>query len=97
VNQVVFAPAAVRQFKRLPAAARSLLKDALRKQLAEQDPTEESRNRFRLRRISEFADYELRIDPWRIFYRVEDEVVTIELIGQKKGNVLLIGGKEFKL
>jgi len=97
VNQVVFAPAAVRQFKRLPAAARSLLKDALRKQLAQQDPTEESRNRFRLRRISEFADYELRIDPWRIFYRVQDEVVTIELIGQKKGNVLLIGGKEFKL
>lgn len=97
MNQVVFAPAAVRQFKRLPAAARSLLKDALRKQLAEQDPTEESRNRFRLRRISEFADYELRIDPWRIFYRVENEVVTIELIGQKKGNVLLIGGKEFKL
>ena len=97
MNQVVFAPAAVRQFKRLPAAARSLLKDALRKQLAEQDPTEESRNRFRLRRISEFADYELRIDPWRIFYRVQDEVVTIELIGQKKGNVLLIGGKEFKL
>ena len=97
MNQVVFAPAAVRQFKRLPAAARSLLKDALRKQLAEQDPTEESRNRFRLRRISEFADYELRIDPWRIFYRVEGEVVTIELIRQKKGNVLLIGGKEFKL
>jgi len=97
VNQVVFAPAAVRQFKRLPAAARSLLKDALRKQLAEQDPTEESRNRFRLRRISEFADYELRIDPWRIFYRVQDEVVTIELIGQKKGNVLLIAGKKFKL
>jgi mRNA-degrading endonuclease RelE of RelBE toxin-antitoxin system len=87
----------VRQFKRLPAAARSLLKDALRKQLAEQDPTEESRNRFRLRRISEFADYELRIDPWRIFYRVQDEVVTIELIGQKKGNVLLIAGKKFKL
>jgi len=39
----------------------------------------------------------LRIDPWRIFYRVEGEVVTIELIRQKKGNVLLIGGKEFKL
>ena len=97
MNQVVFAPSAVRQFKRLPAGARSLLKDALRKQLAEQDPTEESRNRFRLRRISEFADYELRIDPWRIFYRVEGDVVTIELIGQKKGNVLLIGGKEFKL
>ena len=97
MNQVVFSPAAVRQFKRLPAAARSLLKDALREQLAKQDPTEETRNRFRLRRISEFADYELRVDPWRVFYRVQGELVTIELIGQKKGNALLIGGKEFKL
>jgi mRNA-degrading endonuclease RelE of RelBE toxin-antitoxin system len=97
VHQVVFSPAAVRQFKRLPAAARSLLKEAIREQLAEHDPTEETRNRFRLRRISEFADYELRVDPWRVFYRVQHEVVTIELIGQKKGNVLLIGGKEFKL
>jgi hypothetical protein len=50
-----------------------------------------------LRRISEHADYELRIDPWRVFYRVEEKTVTVELIGQKKGNVLLIGGKEFKL
>jgi mRNA-degrading endonuclease RelE of RelBE toxin-antitoxin system len=97
VNQLVFSPAAVRQFKRLPAAARSLLKDTLREQLSEQDSTEETRNRFRLRRISEFADYELRVDAWRIFYRVQGEVVTIELIGQKKGNVLLIGRKEFKL
>jgi hypothetical protein len=32
-----------------------------------------------------------------VFYRVEDKTVTVELIGQKKGNVLLIGGKEFKL
>jgi mRNA-degrading endonuclease RelE of RelBE toxin-antitoxin system len=97
VHQVVFSPAAVRQFKRLPAAARSLLKEVLHKQLAAHDPTEETRNRFRLRRISEFADYELRVDPWRVFYRVQHEVVTIELIGQKKGNVLLIGGKEFEL
>jgi len=50
-----------------------------------------------LRRLSEHADYELRIDPWRVFYRVENKTVIVELIGQKKGNVLLIGGKEFKL
>jgi hypothetical protein len=36
-------------------------------------------------------------DPWRVFYQVQDEVLTIELIGLKKGNVLLIGEKEFKL
>jgi mRNA-degrading endonuclease RelE of RelBE toxin-antitoxin system len=97
LNQVVFSPAAVRQFRRLPAAARSLLKGVIREQLAEQDPTEETRNRFRLRRISEYADFELRVDPWRVFYRVLEDNVIVELIGLKKGNVLLIAGKEFKL
>ena len=97
MRQVVFSPAAVRQFKRLPAAARSLLKETIGEQLAEQDPTEETRNRFRLRRISEYADFELRVDPWRVFYRVQEDLVIIELIGLKKGNLLLIAGKEFKL
>jgi hypothetical protein len=32
-----------------------------------------------------------------VFYRVEAKTVAVELIGEKKGNVLLIGGKEFKL
>ena len=94
---VVFSPAAVRQFKRLPAAARKLIRETVRERLSEPDPTEKTRNRFRLRRVSEHADYELRIDPWRVFYRVEEHRVIVELIGQKKGNVLLIDGKEFKL
>ena len=97
MHEILFSPAAVRQFKQLPAAARKLIKEAIRERLSEQDPTEATRNRFRLRRISEHADYELRIDPWRVFYRVEGKTVTVELIGQKKGNVLVIGGKEFKL
>jgi len=50
-----------------------------------------------LRRLSPYADFELRVEPWRIFYRVENDIVVIELIGRKKGNVLLIEGKEFKL
>ena len=87
----------VRQFKRLRAAARKLIKETIRERLLEQDPSEETRNRFRLRRISEHANYELRVDPWRVFYRVQDKTVTVEQIGQKKGNVLLIEGREFKL
>lgn len=87
----------VRQFKRLRAAARKLIKETIRERLLEQDPREETRNRFRLRRISEHANYELRVDPWRVFYRVQDKTVTVEQIGQKKGNVLLIEGREFKL
>jgi len=97
VNEIVLSPTAVRQFRRLPAAARRLIKETVRERLAEQNPTEETRNRFRLRRISEHADYELRVDPWRVFYRVQDNTVIVELIGQKKGNILLIEGKEFKL
>ena len=33
MNEVVFSPAAVRHFKRLPAAARSLLKEVIRERL----------------------------------------------------------------
>lgn len=95
--EVVLSPAAVRQYKRLPASARSLLKKTLTERLANQDPREEDRNRFRLRRFSPNADFELRVEQWRVFYRVQGNLVMVELIGQKKGNVLIVGGKEFKL
>ena len=65
--------------------------------LAREDPTREDRNRFRLRRASPHADFELRVDPWRVFYRVEQRLVIVELIGRKDGNRLLIDGKEFDL
>ena len=97
MRHVVFAPAAIRQYKRLPAAARSLLKKEIHERLALEDTEEENRNRFRLRRLSRHADFELRIEPWRVFYRVQEERVIVELIGRKKGNALLIDGKEFKL
>jgi mRNA-degrading endonuclease RelE of RelBE toxin-antitoxin system len=97
VHKVVFSPAAVRQYKRLPANARSLLKKEIHQQLALQDPKEETRNRFRLRRLSAHADFELRVEPWRIFYRVQEELVIIELIGRKRGSVLLIERKEFEI
>ena len=97
MGEVLFAPPAVRQFKRLPAAARRLLKEAVSERLSEEDPTEESRNRFRLRRASPHADFELRVESWRVFYRVQGRMVIVELIGRKAGNRLLIEGKEFRL
>lgn len=97
MNQVVFSPAAVRQYNRLPAGARRLLKKEIYERLALENPSEENRNRFRLRRVSRYADFELRVEPWRVFYRVREDLVIVELIGRKRGNVLLIGGKEFKL
>ncbi|MBI1726034.1 MAG: type II toxin-antitoxin system RelE/ParE family toxin [Candidatus Rokubacteria bacterium] len=97
MKRVTLSPAAVRQYKRLPAAARSLLKKEMHERLALQDATEETRNRFRLRRVSRHADFELRVEPWRVFYRVQEERVVVELIGRKKGDVLVIEGKEFEL
>jgi mRNA-degrading endonuclease RelE of RelBE toxin-antitoxin system len=97
VFEVVFSPAAVRQFKRLAASARSLLKRTIAERLVGQDPREQDRHRFRLRRASAHADFELRVEPWRVFYRVQGNLVIVELIGRKRGDALLIERKEFKL
>ena len=69
----------------------------MREQLEVSDATRETRNRFRLRRPSRFADYELRIGDWRVFYRVVGDTVQVALIGRKTGNVLVVDGKRFIL
>jgi len=65
--------------------------------LGDDDATVEARNRFRLRRPSEFADFEFRVDDLRVFYRVAVDQVQVVLIGEKKGNHLVIDGKRFTL
>ena len=69
----------------------------MRRQLAETDATEETHQRFRLRRPSELAEYELRVGAWRVFYRVQGEEVRVVLIGEKRGERLFIDGKRFVL
>ena len=88
---------AVRQFRALRAADRSLLRDSMRARLAESDATRETRNRFRLRRPSEFADFELRIQDFRVFYRVVGEEVRVLLIGRKRGHELIVDERRFIL
>jgi len=82
---------------RIPKGKRALLKEGIRKPLGEADPRQTTTNRFRLRRASEFAEYELRLHPWRVFYRVRGSFVEVVLIGEKRGNTLFIAGKEFVL
>lgn len=94
---VLFTADALRQFKKLPKAARSFVQEAIRKQLLEEDPREPTRNRFRLRRPSEHADYELRAGTWRIFYRVEPTRVIVTLLGEKRGEKLFVEGREVEL
>lgn len=46
-------------------------------------------------RPHEVAEWELRIDKYRVFYNVEQEVriVSIEVVGFKSGNQLFVRGK----
>ncbi len=95
--EVIFSPDAVRQFRALRAFERSKLRAAIKKFLEESDPTEEGRNRFRLRRPSPHADYELRVGQLRVFYRVVRQRVLVVLVGRKLGNALLIDDRRFVL
>ena len=94
---MVLSETAVRQLKRIPKAKRSQIAEGMRKHLADSDPLQTSKNKFRLRRPSEYAEFELRLDPWRVFYRVAGSRVEVTLIGEKRDHRLLIGGEEFVL
>jgi mRNA-degrading endonuclease RelE of RelBE toxin-antitoxin system len=64
----------------------------------EHQPQEETRNRKKLR-PNELAEWELRIDKFRVFYDLDEEkqVVKIEAVGYKKGSALFIHGEEYEL
>ena len=96
-RRVELSPDAVRQLRALRARDRGLVKEHIREQLEDSDATQETRNRFRLRRPSRVADYELRIGDWRVFYRVVGDTVQVALIGRKRGNVLIIDRRRFIL
>ena len=97
MREVAFTPDAVRQFKKLPRAARPFVKDAIRKHLTRADPEGTTRNKFRLRRASAHADFELRAGEWRVFYRLVASGVIVTLIGEKRGASLFVEGEELKL
>lgn len=97
MRAVAFTPDAVRHFKKLPRAARSFIKDVIRKHLIQAEPAETTRNKFRLRRASAHADFELRAGEWRVFYRLAASGVIVTLIGAKRGASLLVEGEELKL
>ena len=48
-------------------------------------------------RASEYADYELRVEQWRVFYRIEADCSVVTLMGEKRGNRLIVEGEELEL
>jgi mRNA-degrading endonuclease RelE of RelBE toxin-antitoxin system len=71
--------------------------DAVRAQLTNQ-PTVATRNRKQLR-DNPIAQWELRVDKFRVFYEVheESEMVTIVAVGHKEHASLFIRGVRVKL
>ena len=76
---------------------RNHIVDGIQEQLSHQ-PDVETRNRKRLRE-NELAEWELRLDPFRVFYTVDHTVqlVNIVAVGRKIGNRLFIREVEYRL
>ena len=74
-----------------------MVTDGIRRHLVDNDPGIESRNKFRLHRPSEVADYELRLEGLRVFYRIEPAAVLITVVGRKAGNSWIVNGEEYAL
>ena len=96
-RRAVFKPQALEHLRWLPVNQQRLVTDGVRRHLVDNDPCAETRNKFRLRRSSPAADYELRLADLRVFYRVEESVVSITVIGLKQRHALIVKGEEFVL
>lgn len=95
---VRFSESAEGHFAQLTARERSIVVDAVRRQLLH-EPVREIRNRKPLR-PNPLAPWELRAGVLRVFYEVaaeETDIVNILAIGIKRGNRLFIAGQEIRI
>lgn len=88
----------MRQLRKLRTRDQRAIVDGVQVHLVESNPNETTRNKFRLRRSSDYADYELRLGNLRLFYRVDGSgEVVVTVIGVKEGNKLTVEGEEFEI
>jgi mRNA-degrading endonuclease RelE of RelBE toxin-antitoxin system len=94
---VVFTPEAVEDMRQFRTYERRQIIGEIEQQLRYQ-PHQETRNRKRLR-PNTLAEWELRIDTFRVFYDLDEESqqVKIEAVGYKKGNQLFVHGERYHL
>ncbi len=95
---VEFAASVREQLRALSARQRGIVIEVIERQLVH-EPLTETRNRKPLR-PSPVAPLELRVGNLRVFYEVaadEPNVVRVLAVGRKRGNTLLIAGKEIEL
>ena len=96
--KVEFAESVEAQLQALTARDRATTLAAIERQLTD-EPLREARNRKPLR-PNPIAPWELRVGALRVFYEVigpPTRVVRVLGVGQKRRNVLTIGGEEIRL
>lgn len=95
--QIEFTPEAIEDMRSFRKPERRRIVEEISSQLRH-FPAQETRNKKKLR-PNKAAEWELRVDPFRIFYDVEEEerFVKIEAVGYKRGSTLFIRGEEYKL
>jgi len=100
--ELVYAPITEEHLKAIERKYYSLIRTAIEAQLRFA-PDVETRNRKPLKRSANLgAEWEIRLGPgnrFRVFYEVDRKGrrVYILAIGEKRGERLLIGGKEVEL
>ena len=89
----------MKALSRMGRVRRRFVLEGIGTHLIDNDPSEVTRNKFHLKRPSQHAERELRLDNWRVFYIVMDngELVVVNLIGEKRNDKLVIEGEEFEL
>ena len=80
--RVVFAPAAVEDFRNLPANRRTEVKDAVNRHLVH-EPTRLSRSRTKRLRGTRRPQYRLRVGDVRVFYDVRAYQVEVLAVVEK--------------
>jgi mRNA-degrading endonuclease RelE of RelBE toxin-antitoxin system len=95
---IEYSPETEQRLRVLTARQRTLVFDAVDRQLANQ-PLVETRNRKPMR-PNPIAPWELRIDNLRVYYdavEVPEPTVFIRAVGIKYRNRVVIGGEEIEL
>ena len=96
--RIRFAESAEEHLAQLTAQQQATVLDAVKVQLR-YEPLRETRKRKQLR-PNPLAPWELRVGELRVFYEVdarEADLVNILAIGIKRGNRLIIAGKEMRI
>lgn len=83
-REIIFAPEAVQDLKRLSARDRSTIRDAIERYLRHDADQARGSRVKRLRGLSQ-PQYRLRVEEFRVFYDVTDDAVEVLAVVPKSG------------